>query len=101
MKRTINSFHDGRTGSAITLALKYGAEATKVVKIEADGTINIDLMNALPGKDADKELMKFLVKALKVKESDLEVLAGSEEKKLISIMDVSPDEVDEVMHGLV
>jgi len=100
MKRTINSFHDGRSGSAITLVLKYNAKTTKVTKIEKDGTVNVDLVNAMPGESADKELMQFLAKILNVSSKNLDVLAGSEEKKLISIMDVSPDEVDQALNGL-
>lgn len=100
MKRTLNKFHDGKTGAAITLALKYGAKATKITKFQNDGTVNVALVSAAPGKDADKELMQFLADTLNVAEKNLEVLAGSDENKLISIVDISPEEVDQKFRAL-
>jgi uncharacterized protein YggU (UPF0235/DUF167 family) len=100
MKRSLNSFHDGKTGAAITLALQYGAKATRIAKFQKDGTVNIELISVASGEKADKELMRFLAKALKVSEKNLDVLAGSSENKLISIVDISPEEVDHLLHEL-
>ena len=100
MKRSLNNFHDGKTGAAITLALQYGAKAAKVVKFQKDGTVNIALTSAAAGKEADRELMQFLAKTLNVDEKNLEMLAGSDENKLISIVDISPEEVDQIFRAL-
>lgn len=99
MKRSLNSFHDGKSGAAITVALQYGAKATKITKFQKDGTVDIDLLSAAAGKEADKELMQFLAKTLQVSEKNLEMLAGSGENKLISIVDISPEEVDELLNS--
>lgn len=99
MKRSLNSFHDGKSGSAITVAIQYGAKATKITKFQKDGTVDIELLCAAPGNEADKELMKFLAKTLNVAEKNLEMLAGSSENKLISIIDISPEEVDELLNS--
>jgi uncharacterized protein YggU (UPF0235/DUF167 family) len=94
MKRSLNRFHDGKTGAAITLALQYGAKTAKIVNFQKDGTVSIALTNAAPGSQADNELIGFLAKTLNVDQKNLEVLAGSDENKLISIVDISPEEVD-------
>ena len=100
MKSSLNKFHDGKTGAAITLAIQYGAKVTKVAKFLKDGTIQINLVSSSAGNEADKELMQFLAKTLDVGEDKLEVLAGSDENKLISIVDISPEEVDHTMRAL-
>ncbi len=100
MNRSIKKFHDGKTGAAMTLALQYAAKATKVTKFQKDGTVNIALVSAAPGIKADKELMQFLAATLNVDEKNLELLAGSDENKLISIVDISPEEVDKIFRAL-
>ena len=100
MKKSLNKFHDGKTGAAITLAVQYGANAAKVTKFQKDGTVNIALTSAAAGKEADKELIQFLANTLNVDDKNLEMLAGSDENKLISIVDISPEEVDQIFRAL-
>ena len=100
MKKSIKSFHDGKSGAAITLALRYGADVTKVIKIEKDGTIFIDLINPKSGKKADQELLQYLARQFQIEGKNLEVLAGTDENKLISIVDILPKEVDQILQSL-
>ena len=100
MRKSLNKFHDGKTGAAITVAIQYVARTAKVTKFLKDGTVNIVLTSTAAGKEADKELMQFLVKTLHVDEKKLEMLAGSDENKLISIVDMPPEEVDQIFRAL-
>ena len=99
MKRTMKNFHDGKTGAAITVSLTFGAEQTKITKVQKDGTVNIKLVSSSPGEKAEKDLMIFLGEIFDVNVQDMEVLAGSEEKKLISIIGITPERVDEIIRG--
>jgi uncharacterized protein YggU (UPF0235/DUF167 family) len=100
MKKTMQKFHDGRTGAAITLAVDYGAKTAKIVKVLKDGTIRVDLTSVKSGDGADRELVQFLAQELQVEPWSVEILAGTDSSKLITIVDVTPADVDEKIKKL-
>lgn len=100
MKQKQKRFHDGKTGAAITLSLEYGADKTRVVKILKDGTVRMKLASKTAGKNADEELILFLANKFLVNIENFEILAGSDSKKLVSVIGVSPEEIDRVLFQL-
>jgi uncharacterized protein YggU (UPF0235/DUF167 family) len=94
MKNLGKKFHDGMTGAALSVAVDYGSKTVRVVKVLKDGTIRIELTSKQAGHEADQELLSFLKQTLGVSEKDMEILAGTDSGKLVSILNVSPVDVE-------
>jgi uncharacterized protein (TIGR00251 family) len=94
-------FSDARRGAAITVKVTPRAKKTAVAGVMDDGTIKIKI--AAPPVDgaANKALIEFLAEALGLPRSQVDIVAGeSSERKLVSLVGISPETVDSVLRGM-
>ena len=94
MKTGGKKFHDGVTGAALSVVVEYGSKTARITKVLKDGTIRIGLTSKQAGLEADLELLSFLTLELGVSEKDIEILAGTDSSKLVSVLNISPGEVE-------
>jgi uncharacterized protein (TIGR00251 family) len=94
-------FSDARRGAAITVKVTPRARKTAVAGVMDDGTIKIKV--AAPPVDgaANKALVEFLAEALGLPPKQIDIVAGAtSERKLISLVGISPEDVDAILRGL-
>jgi uncharacterized protein len=94
-------FSDARRGAAITVKVIPRAKKTAVAGVMDDGTIKIKI--AAPPVDgaANKALVEFLAEALGLPKNQVDIVAGeTSERKLISLVGISPEKVDVLLRGL-
>ena len=94
-------FSDAKRGAAITVKVTPRAKKTAVAGLMDDGTIKIKI--AAPPVDgaANKALIEFLSETLGLPKSQVDIVAGeTSERKLISLVGISPDKVDSILRGL-
>jgi uncharacterized protein (TIGR00251 family) len=94
-------FSDARQGAAITVKVMPRARKTEVAGLMADGTIKIRV--AAPPVDgaANQALVEFLAQALGLPKGQIEIIAGAaSERKLISLVGISPEAVDAAFQRL-
>ncbi len=97
----MTQFSNAKHGAAITVKVTPRAKKTEVAGVMDDGTIKIRL--AAPPVDgaANEALIEFLSKALRVPARHIDIIAGqTSERKLISLVGISPAEVDAVFQKL-
>lgn len=90
------NFHDGEKGSALAVRISDEQGKTGIINVLEDGTLIINL----PGQseDLDQELIKFLTKILNINEKRFDIVAGMKgSEKLISILDITPEKVQELV----
>ncbi|RPI83326.1 MAG: YggU family protein [Chloroflexi bacterium] len=86
--------HNGKKGSALAIRVTPRASRNQIVEILTDGTVKIRLTAPPVEGKANEELIRFLSKILDVAPSRLEIVAGATGRdKLVSILDLSADEV--------
>ena len=91
----MTTFKDARTGAAITVKVTPKAKRTAVAGVMDDGTVKIQVTAPAEEGKANAALVEFLAKTLGVKTSQVEIVAGlSSERKLVSLVGVSPADVD-------
>jgi uncharacterized protein (TIGR00251 family) len=94
-------FSDSRRGAAITVKVTPRARKTAVAGVMDDGTIKIKV--AAPPVDgaANKALIEFLAEVLGLPPRQIDIVAGeTAERKLISLVGISPEDVDAILRGL-
>ena len=94
-------FSDARKGAAITVKVQPRARKTELAGLMADGTIKIKV--AAPPVDgaANKALIDFLAQVLSLPKDHIDIVAGeSSERKLISLVGISPEAVDAIFQRL-
>jgi len=90
------TLHDGESGSALAIRLNPLSEGPEVSRLLNDGTVEIKLKGA--GEDLNEELREFLARMLKIPKGRITVLAGrSKLEKLVSIIDMEPQKVEEII----
>jgi uncharacterized protein (TIGR00251 family) len=92
---------NAKHGAAITVKVLPRAKKTELVGVMDDGTLKIRL--AAPPVDgaANKELIEFLAETLGIPKSQIDILAGeSSERKLLSLVGISADQVDARIQAL-
>lgn len=88
--------HDGKKGAAIAVRVTPRAAKNQISEIMNDGTIKIRLTAPPVEGKANEALLSFLSFILGVNQSKLEIVAGATgREKLITVMDLSPEEVHE------
>lgn len=95
-------FSDARRGAAITVKVTPRAKRTAVAGVMDDGTLKIKI--AAPPVDgaANKALIEFLAEVLGLPRSQVDIVAGeTSERKLVSLVGISPEQVDSVLRGLI
>lgn len=89
-------FHDGESGSALAIRLVPLAKKDQISKVLEDGTIEIKLAGG--GAALNGALKGFLSSLLNVSEERINVIAGqSQMEKLVSIIDMEPHQVQEII----
>jgi uncharacterized protein (TIGR00251 family) len=94
-------FSDARRGAAITVKVSPRAKKTAVAGVMDDGTIKIKI--AAPPVDgaANKALIEFLAETLGLPKQQVDIVAGeTSERKLVSLVGISPEQVDAILRGL-
>lgn len=86
--------HDGKKGAAIAVRVTPRASKNEIAEILNDGTIKIRLTAPPVDGKANEALIAFLADIFGVNTSKLDIVAGfSGRDKLITVMDLSPEEV--------
>jgi uncharacterized protein (TIGR00251 family) len=88
--------HDGKHGAALTIRVTPRARKTEFSGILEDGTVRIRVSAPPVEGKANKALIKFLAKVLKVKKNQIEIVAGEKGlDKIVSILGMSAEQVQE------
>ena len=95
-------FSDAKRGAAITVKVIPRAKKTAVLGMMDDGTIKIKVAAPPVEGAANKALVEFLAEALGLPKLQVDIVAGeTSERKLISLVGISPEKVDSILRGLV
>lgn len=101
MRQRKPKFTDGQRGAAITVKVIPRAKFTQVAGVMADGTIKIRVAAPPVEGAANKTLVGFLAETLGIPRSQVDIVAGeNSERKLISLVGVSPEIVDATLRSL-
>jgi uncharacterized protein (TIGR00251 family) len=88
--------HDGKHGAALTIRVTPRARRTEFSGILEDGTVRIRVSAPPVEGKANKALIKFLSKVLKVRKNKIEIVAGEKGlDKIVSILDMTAEQVQE------
>jgi uncharacterized protein (TIGR00251 family) len=92
---------DARRGAAIAVKVMPRARKTEVAGVMDDGTIKIRVAAPPAEGAANTALIAFLAETLGIARSQIDIVAGlSSERKLISLVGISPDQVDATIQRL-
>lgn len=91
----MTTFKDARSGAAITVKVTPKAKKTGVAGVLEDGTLKIQVTAPAEDGRANAALVEFLAEALGIRANQVEIVAGlSSERKLVSLVGVTPAEVE-------
>ena len=86
---------NARGGAAITVKVTPRAPKTEVSGLMDDGTLKIRLAAPPVGGAANRALVEFLAQLLDLPRGQIDIIAGeTTERKLVSLIGISPAEVD-------
>lgn len=95
-------FHDAQKGAAITVKVTPHAKKNEVTGLLEDGTVKIKVTAPAVEGAANQALIEFLAELFKIKENQIEIVVGqTSERKLVSLVGVSPADVEATIHALV
>jgi len=90
------NFHDGEKGSALAVRISDDQGKIGIINVLEDGTLVINF--AGESKDINQDLIKFLARILNINEKRFDIVAGIEgSEKLISILDIAPEKIQELV----
>jgi uncharacterized protein (TIGR00251 family) len=90
-----------RGGAAITVKVSPRAPRTEVSGLMDDGTLKIRLAAPPVAGQANRALIEFLSQILELPRNQIDILAGeTSERKLISLVGITPAEVDAAVRRL-
>jgi uncharacterized protein YggU (UPF0235/DUF167 family) len=93
-------FHDGKKGAALAVRLSVSGKKSSIKKVLKDGTVTVVLNQSTT--DPNQALIRLLSQALNIPEDHFEIIAGEDSKeKLISILDIKPEEVQQIVLNLI
>ena len=102
MKSRKFKFQDGRGGSALALRVTPRSRKNEVTQFLSDGTVNVKLTAPPINGKVNIALIKLLAKNLKVKQSEIEIIAGKKGRnKLVSIYGLDSETVHRRISGLI
>ncbi len=88
-------FHNGRGGTALTVRVIPRASRDELAGVLDDGTLRIRLTAPPVDNKANEALVRFLSRLLRVPRSHIEIVAGhTSRNKLVSILDLAPEEAE-------
>lgn len=80
-------FHDGKSGSAITVRITPRASKNEIQEILDDGTVKIRITASPVDGQANQALIEFLSSVLDVAKSRLEIVAGQTSRDKIVVVE--------------
>lgn len=87
--------HDAHSGAAIAVRLNANTKATRIRKIDGEGTVFIDVARGGSGQ-IDLQLQKYLAGLLGVDPNQIEILGSSlSTDRLVMVIGVSAEFVDQ------
>ncbi len=94
-------FGKGSGGSALSVKVTPRARKNEIVGVMADGTLKIRVTAPPVGGKANDAVIELLADVLKVPKSKIEIVAGeTSTQKLVSIADVTPAQVEELLKSV-
>lgn len=100
MRKLESKFSDAQQGAAITVKVSPRSKRTEFTEVMDDGTLKIKVAAAPEDGAANAALIAFLAEAFSIPASQIEIVVGqSSEKKLISLVGVSPAMVEDTVAG--
>jgi uncharacterized protein (TIGR00251 family) len=95
------TFHDAKSGAAISVKVTPRAKKTEVIGVMEDGTIRVRVAAVPEEGKANQALIEFLARVLDIPASAIDIMGGlTSERKLISLIGITPAEVERVMMDL-
>jgi hypothetical protein len=92
------TFKDARTGTAISVKVIPRAKKNEVAGLMEDGSVRIRLTAPPVEGAANQALVEFLSQLLQIHKNQIEIVAGlSSERKLISLVGISPHSVEGIL----
>ena len=92
------TFKDARTGTAISVKVIPRAKKNEVAGLMEDGSVRIRLTAPPVEGAANQALVEFLSELLQIHKNQIEIVAGlSSERKLISLVGISPHAVEGIL----
>ena len=92
------TFKDARTGTAISVKVIPRAKKNEVAGLMEDGSVRIRLTAPPVEGAANQALVEFLSQLLHIHKNQIEIVAGAtSERKLISLLGISPHSVDSIL----
>ena len=86
--------HDGKRGAALTVRVTPRASRNEITEIMDNGTVKIRLTAPPVDGKANEALVGFLASVLGTNPSKIDIVAGvSSREKLITVLDLTPEEV--------
>lgn len=94
-------FGKGSGGSALSIKVTPRARKNEIVGVMADGTLKIRVTAPPVGGKANEAVIELLADVLKVSKSKIDIVAGETgTQKLVSIADVTPAQVEELLRSV-
>lgn len=98
----MHTFQNAQTGAAITVKVLPRAKKTELVGVMEDGTFRIRIAAPPVEGAANHALIEFLAQALNIPPSQIDIVAGEfSERKLVSLVGVTPAQVDAALGNFV
>jgi uncharacterized protein YggU (UPF0235/DUF167 family) len=89
-------FHDGKKGSALAIRVSKKRGEHRVDRVKFDGTVVIVLSDDT--EDVNGELINYLSEILSIEQKRFDIIAGHDgSEKLLSILDMEPEEVQNLI----
>lgn len=91
----MTTFKDAKLGAAITVKVSPKAKTNKIAGVLDDGTLKVQVTAPPEAGKANAALVTLLAKTFGLQPEQVEIIAGhSSERKLVSLVGISPAEVD-------
>ncbi len=94
MPRKKFTLHDGKTGSAITVRVTPRSRRNEIVEVLNDGTVRVRLTTSKE-VETNQTLVKFLSEILDIPAARIEVVAGTGQDKLVTVLDIPASEIQQ------
>ena len=96
------TFKDAKSGTAISVKVIPRAKKNEVAGLMDDGSVRIRLTAPPVEGAANQALVEFLSQLLHIHKNQIEIVAGlSSERKLISLVGISPQSVEGILRRAV
>lgn len=100
MKLRNIDFKNGRLGSAVTIAFKSKSELIGWGKKLKSGAVEFYIPASADNKDKEKMLSRSFMELTNVSESQVEIVVSNSNTAIISVYDLSPEELDKCFDHL-